>query len=81
MRQLCGLQDLAAPSRPDVAFGERDHRDGVAVCGGELDLVSAGAVDPDHSSHIIRDESLGGEVMPKHHDIVFQVHLLERLLT
>jgi hypothetical protein len=69
------VQDLAAPSRPDVAFGECDHRDGVAVCGCELDLVSAGAVDPDHSSHIIGHESLVGEVTPKHHDIVFLMHL------
>jgi len=69
------VEDLAAPPRPDVAFGERDHCDGVAVCGRELDLVSAGAVDPDHSSHIIGHESLVGEVTPKHHDIVFLVHL------
>ncbi|MGH8823663.1 MAG: hypothetical protein ACRDVN_04210 [Jiangellaceae bacterium] len=40
-----------------------------------------GAVDPDHSFRISRHQFLGGEVMPKHHDIVFQVHLLERLLT
>lgn len=67
------MEDLASSSRSDLTLREGNHGHGVAVGSRELDLVPAGTVDPDHSSHIVFHERMIREVTSKHHHIVFVV--------